>query len=64
MPVRLYYSPGDEEAVNANTEHCQATLHAPAVDLGVDKEYNGFVHEGSEVLGVPQVTRWFTRLAG
>jgi hypothetical protein len=63
MPVRLYYSPGDEEAVNANTEHCQATLRAPTVDLGVDTDYNGFVHEGSEVLGVPQVTRWFTRLA-
>ena len=68
MPVRLYYSPGDEEAVNANTEHCQAALaghgvSAPTVDVGVDKDYNGFVHEGSEVLGVPQVTRWFARLA-
>ncbi|MEU4237707.1 lipase [Actinoplanes sp. NPDC026619] len=67
MPVRLYYSPGDEEAVNANTEHCQTTLaargvRAPTVDLGVNTDYNGFVHEGSEVLGVPQVTRWFTSL--
>jgi hypothetical protein len=64
MPVRLYYSPGDEEAVNANTEHCQAALDAPTVNLGVDRDYNGFVHEGSEVLGVPEVTRWFTHLAG
>jgi hypothetical protein len=64
MPVRLYYSPGDEEAVNANTWHCQAALKAPTVDVGVNRAYNGFVHEGSEVLGVPQVTRWFTRLAG
>jgi hypothetical protein len=63
MPVRLYYSPGDEEAVNANTEHCHATLGAPTVDLGVDTDYNGFVHEGSEVLGVPEVTRWFTALS-
>jgi hypothetical protein len=69
MPVRLYYSQGDEEAVNANTEHCHAALaghgvRAPTVDLGVDTDYNGFVHEGSQVLGVPQVTRWFTRLSG
>jgi hypothetical protein len=62
MPVRLYYSPGDEEAVNANTFHCQAALKAPTVDLGVDRDYNGFVHEGSEVLGVPEVTRWFAQL--
>jgi hypothetical protein len=64
VPVRLYYSPGDEEAVNANTWHCQAALKAPTVDVGVNRAYNGFVHEGSEVLGVPQVTRWFTGLAG
>jgi hypothetical protein len=64
MPVRLYYSPGDEEAVNANTEHCQAAMKVPAVDLGVDRGYNGLVHEGSEVLGVPRVTRWFAHLAG
>ncbi|MEV6849012.1 lipase [Actinoplanes sp. NPDC051411] len=63
MPVRLYYSPGDEEAVNANTFHCHAALKAPTVDLGVDRDYNGFVHEGSEVLGVPEVTRWFAHLA-
>jgi hypothetical protein len=64
MPVRLLYSPGDGEAVNANTWHCRASLHAPAVDLGVDTAYNGYVHEGSEVLGVPEATRWFARLAG
>jgi hypothetical protein len=68
MPVRLLYSPGDEEAVNANTEHCHAALaahgvSAPTIDVGVDTDYNGFVHEGSEVLGVPRVTRWFTQLS-
>jgi hypothetical protein len=68
MPVRLYYSPGDEEAVNANTDHCHTALaargvRAPKVDLGVYTAYNGFVHEGSEVLGVPAVTRWFTHLS-
>lgn len=67
MPVRLYYSPGDEEAVNANTEHCHAAfarrgIQAPAVDVGVNTAYNGFVHEGSEVLGVPEATRWFQTL--
>jgi hypothetical protein len=64
MPVRLYYSPGDEEAVNANTFHCQAAINAPTVNLGVDRDYNGFVHEGSQVLALPEATRWFTRLAG
>ena len=63
LPVRLYYSPGDEEAVNANTWHCRAALKAPTVNLGVDRDYNGFVHEGSEVLGVPEATRWFAHLA-
>ncbi|MBU2670245.1 lipase [Actinoplanes bogorensis] len=63
MPVRLYYSPGDEEAVNANTDHCRSTLPAPKVDLGVNRDYNGFVHEGSEVLGVPAITRWFLQLS-
>lgn len=63
MPVRLLYSPGDEEAVNANTQHCQAALKVPTVNVGVDRDYNGFVHEGSQILGVPQVTRWFSHLA-
>ena len=63
MPVRLYYSPGDEEAVNANTDRCHSALGAPKVDLGVNTEYNGFVHEGSEVLGVPAATRWFASLS-
>ena len=68
MPVRLRYSPGDEEAVNANTKHCHDALaahgvSAPTIDVGVDTDYNGFVHEGSEVLGVQQVTRWFTQLS-
>ncbi|MCY1144530.1 lipase [Actinoplanes sp. Pm04-4] len=68
MPVRLYYSPGDEQAVNANTDHCHTALaargvRAPTVDLGVNTAYNGFVHEGSEVLGVPAATRWFAELS-
>lgn len=65
MPTRLYFSPHDEEAANANTDHCQQALRAhgvdaPTVDLGVNTSYNGLVHEGSEVLGVAATARWFT----
>jgi hypothetical protein len=67
VPTRLFMSPGDEEAANANTFGCQSSFAArgariPVVDLGVDRDYNGMVHEGSEVLGVPAVTRWFDGL--
>jgi hypothetical protein len=33
------------------------------VDLGVDRDYNGFVHEGSEILGTATAARWFGTLA-
>lgn len=67
MPTRLYLSPHDEEAANANTYHCQQALrshgvNAPVVDLGVNTSYNGLVHEGSELLGVAAAARWFTGL--
>jgi hypothetical protein len=29
----------------------------------VNTDYNGFVHEGSEVLALPTVTRWFAELS-
>jgi hypothetical protein len=66
-PVHLYLSPGDEEAANANTYHCHSALtaygaQAPIENLGVNKSYNGFIHEGSEVLGTAAVTRWFSTL--
>lgn len=68
VPVRLYFSLGDEEAANANTVHCAQSFTArgarvSTVDLGVDRAYNGFVHEGSELLGVAAVARWLTTAA-
>lgn len=67
-PVRLYYSPGDEQAVNGNTVACRRSFAAhgvrvPTVDAGVDTSYSGMVHEGSELLAVPRVAQWFTGLA-
>ncbi|BCY13486.1 S9 family peptidase [Actinoplanes sp. L3-i22] len=69
VPVRLYFSPGDEQAVNANTVACRSSFAArgvrvPAVDVGVDTSYSGMVHEGSELLAVPQIARWFSTMAG
>ncbi|GAA2709711.1 alpha/beta hydrolase family protein [Actinoplanes palleronii] len=69
VPARLYFSPGDEQAVNANTTACRDSfathgVQVPVVDVGVDTSYSGMVHEGSELLAVPRITRWFTELAG
>ncbi|WIM94551.1 lipase [Actinoplanes oblitus] len=69
VPVRLYFSPGDEQAVNANTTACRSSFAArgvrvPAVDVGVDRSYSGLVHEGSELLAVPRIAAWFSQLAG
>ncbi|GIE90865.1 alpha/beta hydrolase family protein [Actinoplanes regularis] len=68
MPLRLYLSPGDEQAVNGNTTACRSSFAArgvrvPVVDVGVDTSYSGMVHEGSELLAVPRIARWFTGLA-
>ncbi|GAA2908775.1 hypothetical protein Acy02nite_88440 [Actinoplanes cyaneus] len=67
VPVRLYFSPGDEQAVTGNTVACQQSLaahgvRAPAVDVGVDTSYSGMVHEGSQLLAVSQIARWFAGL--
>ncbi|WP_189336636.1 alpha/beta hydrolase family protein [Actinoplanes ianthinogenes] len=69
VPARLYFSPGDEQAVNGNTTACQASFAArgvrvPAVDVGVDRSYSGMVHEGSQLLAVPRIAAWFSSLAG
>ncbi|WP_436528178.1 alpha/beta hydrolase family protein [Actinoplanes sp. HUAS TT8] len=67
VPVRLYYSPGDEQAVNGNTTACRASFAAhgvrvPTVNVGVDTSYSGMVHEGSELLSVSEIARWFGSL--
>ena len=67
VPIRLYYASHDEQAVNANTFHCQAWfaargLHVPAVDLGTP-DYQGSRHLGSNVAGTAQIVRWFLSLS-
>jgi hypothetical protein len=66
-PTRLYMATGDEQAVNANTGHCQAMFAAehrkvPVVDLGTP-DYQGSRHSGSNVAGTAQIVQWFSRLA-
>lgn len=65
-PVRLYMAAGDEQAVNANTWHCQAQFaashsHVPVINLGTPG-YQGSRHLGSNVAGTAQVVAWFLRL--
>ena len=67
VPIRLYYASHDEQAVNANTFHCQAWfaargLHVPAVNLGTP-DYQGSRHLGSNVAGTAQIVRWFLALS-
>jgi hypothetical protein len=65
-PIRLYYATNDEQAVNANTFHCQAAFAAsktrgPKVNLGTPG-YQGSRHLGSNVAGTARIVRWFLSL--
>jgi hypothetical protein len=65
-PIRLYYATNDEQAVNANTFHCQAWFAAsgmsvPAINLGTP-DYQGSRHLGSNVAGTAHIVRWFLHL--
>ncbi|WP_328827679.1 lipase [Streptomyces sp. NBC_00252] len=65
-PVRLYYAEGDEQAVNGNSEHCQASFRArgvevPLIDLGTP-DYGGSRHLGSQRAATAAIVRWFTSL--
>jgi hypothetical protein len=65
--TRLYMADGDEQAVKANTWHCQAAFAAhgatvPVVDLGTPDNQNSR-HYGSNAAGTGQIVRWFTALA-
>jgi hypothetical protein len=67
VPTRLYYATDDEQAVNANTFHCQAAfgVHGatiPTVNLGTP-DYAGSRHSGSGAAGTGQIVRWFGQLA-
>ncbi|MFJ7278464.1 lipase [Kitasatospora sp. NPDC098663] len=66
VPVRLYTADADEQAANANTDHCEATLrshgvNAAVVDLGTP-DFAGSRHLGSNVAGTAAIVRWFGRL--
>lgn len=48
--------------------HCRAAFAArgipvQTVDVGQNRGYNGFVHEGSAVLATAATVRWFSRLS-
>jgi hypothetical protein len=65
-PIRLYYATNDEQAVNANTFHCQTAFaasktHVPAINLGTP-DYQGSRHLGSNVAGTAHIVRWFLSL--
>jgi hypothetical protein len=66
VPVRLYGASPDEQAANANTDHCEAALqshgvNAPVVDLGTP-DFAGSRHLGSNVAGTAAIVRWFSQL--
>jgi hypothetical protein len=66
-PTRLYLAINDEQAVNANTWHCQAGFAArharvPVINLGTP-DNQGSRHYGSNVAGTAQIVRWFLRLS-
>jgi hypothetical protein len=68
IPVRLYRATGDEQAVNANTQVCQAELtargaRAQVVNLGTP-DNQGSRHYGSNVAATAKIVRWFSQLAG
>jgi hypothetical protein len=65
-PATLYMAASDEQAVNANTWHCQAQFaashrHVPVINLGTP-DYQGSRHLGSNVAGTAQIVAWFLRL--
>jgi hypothetical protein len=67
VPVRLFFSRGDEQAVTGNSVRCRADLGAHGVrvrliDLGT-RDYAGSRHLGSNVAGTTAVVRWFRSLS-
>jgi hypothetical protein len=66
-PTRLYLATHDEQAVNANTWHCQAAFaarhgHVQVINLGTP-EYQRSRHLGSNVAATARIVRWFSVLA-
>jgi hypothetical protein len=66
VPRRMYFTTGDEQAVNANMQHCLADFTSsgatfPTVDVAPET-WQGSRHFGSNVASVPQITTWFLSL--
>jgi hypothetical protein len=61
VPVRLYMAADDEQAVNANTLHCQAALRAHGVDAPII-DVGAVGHLDSNRLGTAATVRWFLQL--
>ncbi|RMI39543.1 lipase [Streptomyces triticirhizae] len=66
-PITLWQARGDEQAVDANTAACLAALRANGVRAGVRDlgpvDHEGSPHIGSHVAAIPEIIRWFDRLA-
>ncbi|WP_380281967.1 alpha/beta hydrolase family protein [Kitasatospora purpeofusca] len=66
VPVRLYAADADEQAADANTDHCAAGLRShgaepTVVGLGTP-DFAGSRHLGSNVAATAAVARWFGEL--
>jgi Secretory lipase len=61
VPVRLYLAADDEQAVNANSVHCQAALQAHGVDAPL-VDVGPVGHLDSNRLGTAATVRWFQQL--
>lgn len=66
VPVRLYDAPGDEQAVDQNTDRCRAAFRASGADVPVvtlpAEDYQESRHLGSAVSGTAAIAGWFARL--
>lgn len=66
VPRRMYFTSGDEQAVNANKDHCLADFAAQGVDFPVvdvsPAQWNGSLHLGSNVAATDRIVKWFLSL--
>jgi dienelactone hydrolase len=60
-PVRLYLATADEQAPNANSDHCQAALRSHGVDAPI-VSVGDVGHLDSNRLGTAAAVRWFLQL--
>ncbi|MGY0236623.1 alpha/beta hydrolase family protein [Longispora urticae] len=65
-PVRLFEIVKDEQAANANTARCAASLRGHGVDPHLttftEGAYNGSAHLSSNIQGTAATVRWFAEL--